>query len=146
MAKKKAGSRQGAGAYLSMYGVPDMLDRIEKALGDPKKALDRAYKRGMDQPETVMEDWFEYLHKRTGRTRGSFHRGQLVWTNDGYAMYKYGFEKKKGGLNAIFYEYGTPRIKPEFVMYYAVHGALDVIESEITAELQQMIDEQGLGK
>lgn len=141
MAKK---SKKASRTYLSVYGVPEMLDRIERALGDPKEALDRAYRKGMDQPETVMEDWFEYIHHRTGRTRASFQRGKLKWTKDGYAVYEYGFVKKEGGLTAVFFEYGTPRIKPEFVMWYAVKEATDVIESEIEAELRKILVEKGL--
>ena len=145
MAKKsKKPTKSGSRTYLSVYGIPEMVDRIEKALGDPKEALDRAYRRGMDQPETVMEDWFEYIHHRTGRTRRSYVRGKLVWTKGGYAEYRYGFDKKEGGLPAVFFEYGTPRIKPEFVMWYAVKGAVDVIESEMTAEMRRILEERGL--
>ena len=143
MAKK---SKRDTRTYLSVYGIPEMVDRIEKALGDPREALDAAYRRGMDQPETVMEDWFDYIHRRTGRTRGSYTRGRLVWTKDEYAVYQYGFDRKSGGLTAVFFEYGTPRIKPEFVMWYAVKDNLDVIEQEIYAELRKRLEAQGLAR
>lgn len=144
MAKRKSAKRSSSRTYLSVYGIPEMVDRIEKALGDPKPALDRAYRKGMDQPETVIEDWFDYVHRRTGRTRESYVRGKLVWTKGGYAEYRYGYPKSKGGLNALFYEYGTPKIKPEFVMWYAVHGAVDVIESELESEMHRILQENGL--
>lgn len=140
----KRSTKRTSRTYLSVYGVPDMVDRIERALGDPKEALDRAYRKGMAFPEAIMEDWFESVHHRTGRTRESFVRGKLVWTKAGYAEYRYGFDRKEGGLTALFFEYGTPRIKPEFVMWYAVRANEDVIERELEAEMRRILEERGL--
>lgn len=143
MAKKKAG-RSTTSAYLSVYGIPEMVERMERVLGDVQEPLARAYKAGMSFPESIMEDWMGAVHKRTGRTIKSFHRGRLVWRKDGTAVYEYGFKKDEGGLAALFLEYGTPRIKPEFVMYYAVNDHLDVIARGLEEELVLIMKEEGL--
>ena len=141
MAKK---SKKATRTYLSVNGIPEMVDRIEKVFGDAKEPLARAYKKGMENPEMIIKEWFDVLHCRTGRTFRSYYDGRLVWQKDGYAVYRYGFDRQKGGLTAVFFEYGTPRIKPEFVMYYAVHDYIDVIESELMGELMSIARKKGL--
>lgn len=151
MAKKKAKkSRSAMGAYLSIYGIPDKIEAMDRVLGDVQGPLSRAYKAGMKVPEGIMLDWFARTdkslkpHRKTGRTAGSFYSGELVWKKDGTAVYEYGFKKDEGGLAALFFEYGTPKIKPQFVMYYAVHGNLDVIARDLEAELVAVMREKGL--
>lgn len=146
MAKKRSVTR----TYLTIYGIPEMVERIEKSLGDPKPALERAYKAGMKEPEQILKAWFSnpnpavHPHKVTGRTAGSYREGRLVWTKGGYGEYLYGFEKSKGGLPALYFEYGTPRIKPQFVMWYAVRDAKEDIEQKIYDEMVQILKENGL--
>lgn len=143
MAKKSKG-RSAMGAYLSIYGIPDMVEKMDRVLGDVQEPLARAYKAGMAFPESIMEDWMAVQHRRTGRTASSFRDGRLVWKNDGTGVYEYGFKKDEGGLPALFLEYGTPRIKPEFVMWYAIHDNLDVIAKGMEAELMRIMKEKGL--
>ena len=151
MAKKKAKKgRSTMGAYLSIYGIPDMVEKMDRVFGDVQEPLSRAYKAGMKVPEGIMLDWFARTgkslkpHRRSGRTADSFYDGRLVWNKDGTAVYVYGFKKDEGGLTALFFEYGTPKIKPQFVMYYAVHDNLDVIARDLEAELMAVMKEKGL--
>lgn len=144
MAKKSTKKRGTMGVYLDMYGVSDMVNKMDRALGGVEEPLARAYKAGMAYPESVMEDWMAVQHRRTGRTASSFRDGRLVWQKDGTGVYEYGFKKDEGGLPALFLEYGTPRIKPEFVMWYAIHDNLDVIAMRLENELKLIMKEKGL--
>jgi hypothetical protein len=147
---KKTKKRSMKGLYLSIYGIPDMVEKMERVLGDVQEPLARAYKAGMAKPEAIMLDWFDrtdrslHPHRKTGRTAESFYSGKLVWQKDGTGVYEYGFKKDEGGLAALFFEYGTPKIKPQFVMYYAVNDNLDVIAQDLQAELMAIMKEKGL--
>ena len=149
MAKKRSTKRTSR-TYLSTAGFPEMLARLDRVFGEVQTPLSKAYKAGMAKPEATIKDWFGradrslHPHRVTGRTVGSYLEGSLVWKKDGTAEYRYGFDKKDGGLTAIFFEYGTPRIRPQFVMYYAVKGAVPEIEAGIWAELERLARQEGL--
>jgi len=117
-------------------GLAKMTDReIETAMG-------KAYDRAMKIPLQTMQEWFEYVHHRSGRTIGAWHDGETKRVGD-IILYQYGYDKRKGGLNAIFFEYGTPRIRPEFVMYYSMKNhydlAMDIIEETLWAEVGKVL-------
>lgn len=151
MAKRKA-SKGSSKTYLSTYGFPDMMAKLDRVFGEVQAPLTKAYKAGMEEPERVIQEWFArtdknlHPHRATGRTIGSYLEGSLVWKKDGTAEYRYGFDKQKGGLTAVFFEYGTPKIKPQFVMYYAVKGAMPEIEDRILAELERLARKEGLAE
>lgn len=74
------------------------------------------------QPMIADVTSFMMQHIRTGDTFKQFNTGELIWESDSMMRMKFGFEigSKNEGLPALFLEYGTPKIRPNFFMYYAV--------------------------
>ena len=46
-------------------------------------------------------------------------------------------------MSALFLEYGTPRIKPEFKMYYSIKNREVEIEADMNKALVQYFIDQG---
>ena len=140
--RKSTKKRATAGMYTDFYYAYDLIDLMMKKFGDDLlPVVDEGYKAAMKVPIRQMKEWFEYVHHRTGKTIGSFDEGRTVWATRGEKLsYLYGFHKTKGGLTVIFFEYGTPRIKPEFVMYYAIHNHMGVMETIFGDTLKEILE------
>ena len=140
--RKSTKRRVTAGAYTDFTYAYYFIEKAAEAFGDDLvPVMDEAYKRAMKVPLAQMREWFEYIHHRTGRTIGSFDEGRTVWAKRGEKLsYLYGFHKTKGGLTVIFFEYGTPRIKPEFVMYYAIHNHMGAMEMIFGDTLKEVLE------
>lgn len=131
--------------YVDMEPANMLVDGIDKLCNeDIVEIADRAYKAGMKIPMEQMKEWFEYIHRRTGRTVEAWHDGETRPLSKDYIIFQYGYDRRKS-FTPIFFEYGTPRIKPEFVMYFAVKNHLGLLEEifaeTMSAEVQKKVKE-----
>lgn len=120
MAKKRKGRGTSLKNGIELYGVSELLKKIEAAGGN----VDEACKKAVDASlEIVGADMQKFMqgHRRTGDTIGSYE--QIPATiKDGKIEAVVGYDAKNGGLPAIFLDVGTPKIKPSFFRYYAVNN------------------------
>ena len=103
-----------------MYGVSDLLKKIEAAGGNVDNACKKAVDESLKIVGAEMQD-FMSKHKVSGDTIKSYEQVPAVVT-DGTINAVVGFNAKKGGLPAIFLDVGTPKQKPYFWKYYAVNN------------------------
>ena len=102
---------------------------------------DRAWSESMEIPLQVMKDWFQYIHHRTGQTASAWVKPKTRRVNDHVIEYQYGYDAHASPV-PIFFEYGTPRIKGEFVMHYQVHNHLPVIQEALEEELWKAVEKK----
>ena len=108
-ARKYKGSSLKRGNMLEMYGVSELLKKIEAAGGKVddscRKAADESMKIVGDHAQAFMQQ-----HKVTGETMGSFEQTPAKVTN-GKVIASVGYNIDEGGLNAIFLDVGAPNRK-----------------------------------
>lgn len=141
MARKFKGSSVKRGNLIEMYGVSDLLKKIEDAGGK----VDEAVKKATDESlKIVGADMQAFMAKHSPGTTGS---------GDTYASYEQipaksngnkveasaGYNVKKGGLPAIFLDVGTPKQKPHFYRYYAVENNRETIKGIQRATLNEIL-------
>ena len=139
--KRKVGK-----ATISMWGIAETVERLSKTFTDSEmhKAFDLAYEEALDWSMSEVYTWADITHRRSGHMAESFYKGRLVWKSNTDAYYLWGFNKlKQGGLSALFLEYGTPRINPEFKMYYSIKNRDAEIERDMEAALLKYFEDQG---
>lgn len=126
-----------------VYGFDEYMARIARAIdGDPFPAIKAAFE-AMTDP-MVREILWQYekpRHYITGRTAAAFDR--IISHKQDFYRVKLGFNIKKGGLPALWIEYGTPTIAPEFIMYHAMKTYEWTLPDE-EEFLTQWIADQGL--
>lgn len=126
MAKKYRGSSIKRGNIVEMYGVSELLKKIESAGGNVDEAVKKAVDKSLEIVGKDMQGFME-KHKLTGETYASYEQiAASIKDNKVEAMV--GFNKKSGGLPAIFLDVGTPSQKPYFFRYYAVENNRQQIE------------------
>ncbi len=144
--RKTTKKRVTAGIVTDWTFAYGLIERLSEMLEDDLfNAIDAGYKRGLKVPLGTIREWFEYIHHRTGRTAESFYEGRTVRLGRGSGeriSYIYGFHKTKGGLTVIFFEYGTPRIKPEFVMYYSMRNNAPLLRDVMEEELVKAVEKK----
>lgn len=140
MARKKyRGSSVKRGNYVEMYGMQDLLNKIEKAGGNVNQAVKKCVDRSLEQVGLKMQ-LFMMEHKDTGKTMASFEqlsaesKGDIVTSLIGYNV-------KKEGLPAIFLDVGTPKRKPYFFRYYAIENSRTQIEQIQRETLNEILEE-----
>lgn len=120
MAKRRKGRGTSLKNGFELYGVSELLKKIEAAGGNVdeacKKAVDASLKIVGDEMQNFMSG-----HKLTGETIASFEQIPAKVT-DGKIEAVVGYNAKEGGLPAIFLDVGTPKMKPYFYRYYAVNN------------------------
>ena len=140
MAKKGKyrGSSVKRGNLVEMYGVSELLKKIEAAGGKVDEAVKKAVDNSLQIVGADMQN-FMSGHKDTGDTYDSFEqipasvKGNKVKANAGYNV-------KKGGLPAIFLDVGTPKQKPWFFRYYAVENNRQRIEEVQRVALNEILE------
>lgn len=124
--RKYRGSSIKRGNIIEMYGVSELLKKIESAGGKVDEAVAKAVDKSL---EIVGEDMQNFMskHRLTGETYASLeHIKASIQDNTVKAMV--GYDAKNGGLPAIFLDVGTPKQKPYFFRYYAVENNRAKIE------------------
>lgn len=138
MAKKFKGSSVKRQNLVDMYGVSDLLKKIEAAGGK----VDEAVKKATDESlKIVGADMQEFMakHKDTGATMDSYEQVPAVVEN-GKVTAEVGYNIKKDGLPAIFLDVGTPKRKGYFYRYYAVENNTKKIADIQKAALNEILE------
>ena len=150
MAKKrkgKSGYDKGlsTGIAVDFSQAISVLENLQK-LSDERiaRVIGKGFDRGMVGPIRTQREWFDYIHHKTGFTARAFKvKGTVVDKN--IVRYDFGFDPKWTGTStgpvALFFEYGTPRIRPEFVMYYSVKNNLPLLVDIVREEVEKAIEE-----
>lgn len=89
-----------------------MLERIQKAGGSIERAAEKALS---DSAKPFYDDLKAGIakHRRTGLTEKSLlDQNNIQWEANRVTL-KVGFDMSKGGLPAMFIEYGTPKMAPD---------------------------------
>ena len=139
MAKKYRGSSIKRENLIDMYGVSDLLQKIEKAGGKVDAAVKKATDESLKQVGLKMQ-LFMMEHRDTGKTFDSYTQIEAAIT-DGNVTGLVGYDKKKGGLPSIFLDVGTPKQKPYFFRYYAVENSRTQIEEIQRATLNEILED-----
>lgn len=134
MAKRKSGK-----VGLEMYGVGDLLKKIEKAKGNLEQAIEKAVMKSVELPKRDMLNYIKQ-HHLTGQTEESFTVTPIEWENGVGTVYV-GFSVRKGGLPAIFLNVGTPKITPSFFIDKAVENNVDEIHRIQRQTLEEILKE-----
>jgi len=140
--------KKTVGIYTDFRAVGDLLQRAENALdSEVLPAMAEAYDRAMTIPKQEIRDWFLITHHRDHAGRhvsDSWIEGKVSYSKGKAMIYIFGYDRNKGGLTVIFFEYGTPKIDPEFKMYYAMkNNELDVSNAFVAA-LADILKQKGL--
>ena len=114
---------------IEFYGSSEIIKQLESAGADVEKEIINAIRKSAVKPSNEMLGFIRQ-HKRSGRTEDSFT--EEIKSKDGIITAEFGFSVRKGGLAAIFHEYGTPRKAPP--ASYFISNAIDNNIDEIIAE------------
>jgi len=124
-----------------------LLSKLETMCNDELlPVLTDAYEETMTVPVSIIKMWFTDVHHRNhpGRHVIDSWTEKVTYRKGRTVSYIYGFDKQKGGLPVIFFEYGTPRIKPEFVLYYAFHDTEFLVVNRFEDALITALRKRGL--
>lgn len=115
----------GGKSKIDFYGSADFLKKLEKAGADVEKVVADALEKSAEKPK---EEMLQYIrqHHFTGQTEESFTTE--VKHEKGKVFLKVGFDIKKGGIAAVFLNYGTPKIAPSFFIDNAIDHNVDEIK------------------
>lgn len=138
MAKKYRGSSIKRGNIVEMYGVSELLKKIEAAGGRVDEAVKKAVDNSLEQVGMKMQ-LFMLGHKESGETYSSYEQ-IMASIKDNKVEAMVGYNVKNGGLPAIFLDVGTPKQKPYFFRYYAVENSRKQIEEIQRATLNEILE------
>lgn len=138
MAKKYRGSSIKRKNIVEMYGVSDLLNKIEAAGGKVDEAVKKAVDNSLAQVGMKMQ-LFMLGHKESGETYQSYEQ-IMASIKDNKVEAMVGYNIKNGGLPAIFLDVGTPKQKPYFFRYYAVENSRKQIEEIQRATLNEILE------
>lgn len=125
---------------LNMKGFDDMLERIKKANGSIESAAEKALVEGVKPFQQDLQVGIK-KHYRTGLTESTLKEPNVRW-NGNVASISAGFDINKGGLPAIFLEYGTPKQRPRPFIRPAIERnkskARNIQKRELTKILKEL--------
>ena len=128
----------GGKAKIDFYGSSELLKRLEAAGANVEDCIVEALQKSVEKPK---EEMLQYIrqHKLTGQTEDSF---TTEIKHDGNKVYlKVGFDIKKGGIAAIFLNYGTPKIAPSWFIDNAIENNIDEIKRAQVEALNKAFEE-----
>lgn len=141
MAKRSKfkGSSIKRGNLVEMYGVSDLLKKIEAAGGKVDEAVKKATDNSLEQVGMKMQ-LFMMEHRQTGETIASYEQIKAELNGESVQA-MVGYNVKNGGLPAIFLDVGTPKRKPYFFRYYAIENSRQQIEEIQRATLNEILED-----
>lgn len=101
MAQKKS-----KGTYMEFYGTEELMNKLANLGGNVEEVVAKALQAGAQIPYNEMKE-FASQHVDTGDMLRSLEITEPEIKN-GKVKIKVGFNIKKGGLPALFLNYGTP--------------------------------------
>lgn len=136
-------AKKGNGVSIDFVGASELLKKIEKAGGDVEKALARAAVKSLKPAGLQMQNYMRSKHTKysTGDTWKSV--GQTTENKEfknGFALFEVGFLRPLGEA-AIFIEYGTPTMSPEFFIWDIYNRNSDEISRIQQETLMQIFKE-----
>lgn len=138
MAKKSKYRGSSLKGGIELYGVSELLKKIEKAGGNVDKACEKAVDMSLQIVGADMQN-FMSGHKFTGETMSSYEQVPAVVKNNKVEAVV-GYDINKGGLPAIFLDVGTPKQKPYFFRYYAVANNSAKLQEIQRATLEEILE------
>lgn len=131
----------GGKARIDFYGSSELLKKLERAGANVEKCIVDALQKSVEKPK---EEMISFLRDKphpysTGATLDSFTEEIKHEKNKVYL--KVGFDIKKGGLPAVFLNYGTPKIAPTSFIDNAVENNLDEIKRAQIDALNKAFEE-----
>lgn len=131
-------SRGNSGGKIELYGISELLQKIEKAGGKADQAVKKCVENSLEQVGMKMQ-LFMMEHRRTGDTLHSFEI-LPVTLRAGKVSGSAGYDIDKGGLPAIFLDVGTPNQQPKFFRYYAIRNSRKELEQIQQATLMEILE------
>lgn len=119
---------------IEFFGTSELLKKLEAAGANVEQCVIDALQKSVEKPKAEMLDYIRQ-HRQSGATEESFTT-EIKKEGDKVFL-KVGFDIKKGGLPAVFLNYGTPRIQPSFFIDKAIDDHIDEIKQ---AQLEALND------
>lgn len=132
-------NRGNSGGKIQLYGVTELLQKIEKAGGNADKAVKKCVEASLEQVGMKMQ-LFMMDHRRTSDTYNSFEILPVKLNKAGKVTGSAGYEVSKGGLPAVFLDVGTPNQQPKFFRYYAINNSRQELEEIQQATLREILE------
>lgn len=119
---------------IGFYGDVELIKKLENAGANIEDLIVQSLRKSVEKPSDEMLS-FMRQHKRTGRTVNSWTEKLTV--KDSVINFEAGFSVRKGGLPAIFWNYGTPRKAPPATWF--VNNAIEKNIDEIISVQEQTL-------
>lgn len=132
----------GKHSPLEFYGFDELVKKLDRTEKEIKKAVETALIRSAKYPKKDMVDFIK-KHHLTGLTEESFEDVQVYWEGT-KCKGDMGFNIDKGGIAALMLDIGTPKIKPNFFIYYAINNNRKKIIDEQNKALEEILEKGGL--
>ena len=130
-------------ARIDYYGTDELIQKLDRLGGNVDEVLASALLKSAEKPKEEMLAYIEE-HKRTGLTESTFTENIEHERDSGTIYLEVGFDIKKGGLPALFLNYGTPTIEPSFFINNAIDNNIDEIKRVQIETIEKAIKESGL--
>lgn len=127
-------------AKIGFYGESKLIKKLEEAGANVEELIITSIRKSTEKPADEMKSFIRQ-HKRSGRTLESWT--ETIKNKNGVINAELGFSVRKGGLPAIFWEYGTPRKTPPATWFVsnAIEKNIDEIIEAQNQALRQAFKE-----
>ena len=136
MARKRRGN---SGGSIELYGISELLKKIERAGGRADLAVKKCVENSLEQVGMKMQ-LFMMEHRVSDDTYSSFEILPVKLNKNGKVQSSVGYNVDKGGLPAIFLDVGTPNQQPKFFRYYAINNSRKELEQIQKATLEEILE------
>lgn len=114
-------------ANIGFYGDVELLKRLEEAGQNVEQLIINAIQQSARKPSEEMQSFMRKHKRRKVGTLESWE--ETIKNKKGVINAEFGFSVRKGGLAAIFWNYGTPRNAPS--AHWFVDNAIEKNIDEI---------------